>query len=135
MRPPESKWGEREVGRVVDYVGRSERHRVGFVAGVSLLFFLLTVVRSPFGGLVPLGCTIVVVVLLYTRPSARATVTAGATVPGLAVLALFLYRVVGFGVAVGGYEPFTSVVRRNVRLLGTGTALLALGVWLRRVTS
>lgn len=86
----------------------------------------------PFGGLVPLGFTAVLVVFLYTRPSARATVAASATGPGLIFLALFLYRVIGpFEGPVGGYEPFTSIVLRNARLLVIGVLLLLLGVRFR----
>lgn len=130
-----SGWVEQGIGWIVDYVGRSERHRVGLVVGVSLLVFLLAVVRSPFGGLVPLVFTVVLVLFLYTRPSARATVTASATGPGLLFLALFLYRVIGpFEGPIGGYEPLTSIVLRNARLLVIGLPLLVLGAWLRRIT-
>lgn len=136
MSASEPGWGKQGVGRIVDYVGRSERHRVGLIIGVTLLVFLLAVVRSPFGGLVPLGFTVVLVVFLYTRPSAQATVTASATGPGLILLALFLYRVIGpFEGPVGGYEPFTSIVLRNAQLLVIGLPLLLLGAWLRRITS
>lgn len=113
-----------------------ERHRVGFVIGVSLLFFLLTVVNSYFGGLVPLIFNVVLLVFLYTRPSPKATVTASATGPGLIYLALYLYRVISlFEEPVGGYEPFTSIFLRNAQLLGIGILLLVLGTWLRRITS
>jgi hypothetical protein len=120
----------------VAYVGRSERHRVGFVISVSLLFFLVAVVNSYFGGLVPLIFNVVLLVFLYTRPSARATVTGSATGPGLIYLALYLYRVIGpFEGPVGGYEPFTSILLRNAQLLVIGILLLVLGAWLRRITS
>jgi len=136
MSGSEPGWAEQKIGRIVDYVGRSERHRVGFVITVSLLVFLLAVVQYPGGGLVPLVLTVVLVVFLYTRPSARATVTAGATGPGLVFLALFLYRVIGpFEGPVGGYEPFSSILLRNARLLVIGLPLLVLGAWLRRITS
>lgn len=115
----------------------SERHRTRFVIGVSLLFFLVAVVNSYFEGLVPLTCNVALVVFLYIRPSARATVTASATGPGLIYLALSLYRVIGLprqGL-VAGYEPFTSILLRNAQLLVVGILLLVLGAWLRRTTS
>ena len=68
---------------------------MGVVVGVSLLFFLVAVVDSYFGGLVPLIFNVALVVFLYTRPSARATVVASATGPGLAYIAFYLYRVIG----------------------------------------
>lgn len=136
MSGPGSGWVEQGVGRIVAYVGRSERHRVGFVIGVSLLFFLLTVVNSYFGGLVPLIFNVVLLVFLYTRPSPKATVTASATGPGLIYLVLYLYRVISpFEGPVGGYEPFTSILLRNAQLLVIGILLLVLGTWLRRITS
>jgi hypothetical protein len=137
MSASESGWVEEGFGRVVGYVGRSERHRVGFVIGVSLLVFYLAVVRSrPGGGLVPSSLTVVLVVFLYTRPSAQATVTASAIGPGLIFPALFLFRVIGpFGVGLGGYEPFMSILLRHAWLLVLGIPLLVFGVWFRRATS
>ena len=136
MSVSELGWVKQGVGRIVGYVGRSERHRVGFVIGVSLLFFLVAVVNSYFGGLVPLIFNVVLVVFLYTRPSAQATVTASATAPGFIYLVFYLYRVIGpFGVGQGGYEPFTSILLRNAQLLVIGILLLVLGAWLRRITS
>jgi len=79
---------------------------------------------------------VVLLVMLYTRPSPQATVTAGAIGPGVIYLALYLYRVIGpFEGPVGGYEPFTSILLRNAQLLVIGILLLLLGVWLRRITS
>jgi hypothetical protein len=137
MSASNSGWVEQGIGRVVGYVGRSERHRVGFVIGVSLLVFYLAVVRSrPGGGLVPSSLTVVLVLFLYTRPSARATVTAIAIGPALIFLALFLFRVIGpFGVGLGGYDPFTSILLRHAWLLVIGVPLLVFGIWFRRVTS
>ena len=136
MSAPGTGWAEQRVDRIVAYVGRSERHRLGVVVGVSLLFFLLAVVNSYFGGLVPLIFNLVLLVFLYTRPSARATVIASATGPGLGYIAFYLYRVVGpFEGPVGGYEPFTSILLREAQLLVIGLLLLLLGAWLHRITS
>lgn len=109
---------------------------MGFVIGVSLLFFLAVVVNSYFGGLIPLIFNVVLVVFLYTRPSARATVTASATGPGVIYLVFYLYRIIGpFEGPIGGYEPFISILLRESQLLVVGVLLLVLGVWLRRITS
>ncbi|MGB9933902.1 hypothetical protein [Haloarcula amylolytica] len=136
MSEPGSGWVEQGVGRIVAYVGRSERHRVGFVIGVSLLFFLVAVVNSYFGGLIPLIFNVVLVVFLYTRASAQATVTASATGPGFIYLVFYLYRVIGpFEEPIGGYEPFISILLRESQLLVIGILLLMLGAWLSRITS
>jgi|AntRauTorcE11898_2_1112593.scaffolds.fasta_scaffold44165_1 hypothetical protein len=109
---------------------------MGVVVGVSLLFFLVAVVDSYFGGLVPLIFNVALVVFLYTRPSARATVVASATGPGLAYIAFYLYRVIGpFEGPVGGYEPLTSILLREAQLLVIGVLLLLLRVWIHRITS
>jgi hypothetical protein len=136
MSEPGSGWVEQWVGRIVALVGRSERHRVGFVTAVSLLVFLVAVVNSYFGGLIPLIFNVALVVFLYTRPSAQATVTASATGPGFIYLAFYLYRATGpLEGPVGGYEPFTSILLRESQLLVIGILLLVLGAWLRRITS
>jgi len=136
MSEPGSGWVENGAGRIVGYVGRSERHRMGFLIGVSLLFFLVAVVNSHFGGLIPLMFNVVLLVFLYTRPSAQATVTASATGSGFIYLLFYLYRVIGpFEGPVGGYEQFMSILLREFQLLVIGILLLVLGTWLRQITS
>lgn len=138
MSASASGWVEQGVGRLVGYIRRSERHRLGVVVGGSLLFLLLLVGKlGPELGLLPFGLAGASFVFLYTRPSAKATVTASAAGPGLLCLGLYVYQVFRpFEGPVGGIpEPITTTLLRHSHWLVIGTALLVLGAWLRRSIS
>ena len=118
------------VASVVDFVDHSERRRLAVVVGVSVCFVALFEFLANYGlFVVYLGLGIAVV--LYTRPTAQQTVAAGGYVFGTLVLLLFgteLYLTV----IRGSTESVTATAVRELWRVVVGTALLVVGLWLRR---
>jgi len=112
-----------------------ERRRVAVVLGVSIVFLLsLLGTFGPNLGLVPFGLAAVLVAYLYTRPSARATVTASATGPGVLCLCLYVFQVYRT-IAGASTEPIATTFVRHAEWLGIGLLLVGLGAWLYRTES
>ncbi|ELZ27289.1 hypothetical protein C474_18124 [Halogeometricum pallidum JCM 14848] len=113
---------------LVGFVAASERRRVLVALGVPLLF-LLAVELAANLGVLPLVLAAGLAAYLYARPTARATLAAGAAGTGLLLLSLFLLQVYST-VAGGSTEPLAGTVARLSGWVLLGTALLALGAWL-----
>lgn len=115
------------AGSLVDSVAVSERRRVLVALGVPLVFCLAVELAANLGVL-PLVLAAGLAAYLYTRPTARATLAAGAAGTGLLLISLFLLQSYST-VAGGSTESLAGAVARLFGWVLLGIALLALGAW------
>lgn len=115
------------AGSLVDSVAVSERRRVLVALGVPLVFCLAVELAANLGVL-PLVLAAGLAAYLYTRPTARTTLAAGAAGTGLLLISLFLLQIYST-VAGGSTESLAGTVARLSGWVLLGIVLLALGAW------
>lgn len=119
------------AGHVVEFVSATEGRRLAVVIGVPVGFVALLELTANFGVLVLL-LAVGLGLFLYTRPTAQATLAAGAYGVGLLLLALFLLELYWNG-ARGSTEPLVGTVQRVRWLAVAGVSSSGLGLWLRQL--
>jgi len=119
------------AGRVVAFVAVAERRRLLVVVGTPILFVVLFELTANFGALVLLLAA-GLAAFLYTRTTAQRTMAAGAYGAGVLLIGLFLLELYLNG-AQGSTEPVLDTATRVLWRAVTGTVLIGVGLWLRRI--
>jgi len=126
------KTGPRTVAdHLCAFVAVTERRRLLIVVAVPALFALLFEIVANFG-VVPLILGTGLAVFLYTRSTVQATVAASAYGVGVLMIGLFALVLYWNGVR-GSTEPLLGAAARILWWAVTGTVLIGLGLWLRRL--
>ncbi|MDS0293470.1 hypothetical protein [Halogeometricum luteum] len=113
------------AGRVVDAVAVSERRRVLVALGLPFVFWLAVHLSANLG-ILSLALAGALAAYLYTRRTARATLTAGFAGAGLLLIALFLLQLYLLD-AGGSTESLSGAAERLAGWVLSGAVLLALG--------
>jgi hypothetical protein len=119
------------VGQLVEFVALTERRRLLVVVGIPLVFVVLLDFVANYGLLIPL-LAVGLTTVLYTRSTAQKTVAASVYSVGVVLLGLFLLELY-WNRALGSTEPLIRTATRVLWQAVTGSVLVGLGLWLRRI--
>jgi len=119
------------VGRVVEFVDRTECRRLLVVVGIPVLFAVVLYERNQLGTAAVLLAPVLAAVL-YTRPTTHRTIAAGAWGTGALLIGLFALALY-WNWSMGSTEPLRDVVTRFRWRAVAGAALVGLGLWIRRL--
>lgn len=120
------------VGQIVEFVARTERHRLIVVLAIPILFVILLDVVANYG-LLPVLFAAGLAAVLYTRPTAQQTIAASIYGVGVLMIGLFLLELYWNG-AWGSTEPLIGTATRVLWQALIGSMLVGVGLWLRHIS-